>query len=207
MKVLCNKCNHIITSQNFKRHHSICNGKGPRIRNLEKGKDWAKGKTYDEIYGKEKSAVIRAKQSANSNSSHPHSEDTKKRISEKMKGNTNWKNSVHKSGRGKKGYHEGYYYMSSWELAYIIYSIDHSIKIKRVWEQFNYKFEGVDRQYIPDFYLEDEECYVEIKGYCNTQWESKLEAFPHPIKVLYKKEIQPYLKYVIENYGPDILEK
>lgn len=207
MKILCNKCNTEITSQGFKKHYKTCDGSGPKIRNKGKGKNWAKGKSYEEIYGEEKANLLKLKLKNRPQYFIGHSEETKKNISDKMKGNSNWKNSVHKSGRGKKGYYNGYYYMSSWELAYIIYCLDHSIKFERVWESFDYTYKGVKRKYIPDFYLIEEDCYIEIKGYESSQWDSKLNAFPHNIKVLYKNDIKPYLEYVINKYGSSILKK
>lgn len=97
--------------------------------------------------------------------------------------------------------------MSSWELAWIVFSLDHQIQFKRVWESFDYEYEGQTRKYIPDFYLEEEEEYVEIKGYRTKQWEAKLKSFPGPIRVMYKKEMIPVLEYVTKTYGENFLKK
>ena len=34
----------------------------------------------------------------------------------------------HGSGRGKKGWYKGYYCDSTWELAWVIYQLDHGVK-------------------------------------------------------------------------------
>lgn len=101
MKIKCDKCGYQISAQNQKRHHNYCDGSGPRPRKNGKGRGWASGKTYEEIYGKEKAGELKSNLRRPS-SFTKHTEETKKRISVKMKGNTNWKNSINKSGRGKK---------------------------------------------------------------------------------------------------------
>lgn len=49
--------------------------------------------------------------------------------------------------------------------------------------------------------------FVEIKGYSTDQWLCKLNSLPSEVKinVLYKTEIKPFLKYVIEHYGNDFV--
>lgn len=42
------------------------------------------------------------------------------------------------------------------------------ISWRRPDEKFPYFFEGRNSYYTPDFYLIDEGCYIEIKGYKNT---------------------------------------
>jgi|SanBayMetagenome_1026888.scaffolds.fasta_scaffold42991_1 endogenous inhibitor of DNA gyrase (YacG/DUF329 family) len=108
------------------------------------------------------------------------------------------------SGRGKKGWYKGYWCDSSWELAWVIYSLEHDLKFKRNMTGFDYVFEGKQRKYYPD-YLIDNSVYVEIKGYDQAQWQAKLKAFPHKIEVLGKREIAPILTYVIEKYGKDFV--
>lgn len=110
------------------------------------------------------------------------------------------------SGRGKMGWYKNYWCQSSYELAYVIYSIDHEIKFKRNSKSFIYEFEGKMHRFYPDFILEDE-TYVEIKGYVSEQWKAKLEQFPEhlTLKVLYRNEMQNILSYVIDNYGKDFV--
>lgn len=109
------------------------------------------------------------------------------------------------SGRGKRGWYKGFHCQSSWELAWVIYSLDHAIKFKRNNIAFQYEFEGKIRKYYPDFILEDA-TYVEIKGYNSEQWISKKSQFPHKLQILDKELIKPYIQYVEEKYGKDFIK-
>jgi len=106
------------------------------------------------------------------------------------------------SGRGKKGWYKDFFCDSSWELAYVIYSLDNAIDIKRNTEKRKYFWDGKEKNYIPDFIVEG--TITEIKGYKTEQWLAKLEANPD-VKVLYKTELQPILDYVIMKYGKDFI--
>jgi len=68
------------------------------------------------------------------------------------------------AGRGKSGWYKGYWCDSSWELAYVIYNLDHNIKFERNKLGFEYIYENKTHKYYPDFILEDG-TYIEIKGY------------------------------------------
>ena len=109
------------------------------------------------------------------------------------------------SGRGKCGWYGGYYCQSSWELAWVIYYLDHNLKFKRNVEGFEYTFENKKHRYYPDFILEDGS-YVEIKGYNSIQWEEKKKQFPHTLLIIGKEEIKLYLNYTIGKYGKDFIK-
>lgn len=108
------------------------------------------------------------------------------------------------SSRGIKGNYKGYKCDSSYELVYIIYCLDNNMSIERNSESFNYEFGGKIRKFYPDFVVNGE--YVEIKNYKSDITNAKLKYFPHNITILYKEEIQFYIKYVIEKYGKNYLE-
>lgn len=108
------------------------------------------------------------------------------------------------SGRGQKGWYKGYYYQSSWELAYIVYCIDHFIQIKRNTKGFLYVYKEKEYLYYPDFILNEE--YIEIKGYKSNKWQAKLNQFPKKLKVLEKNDMKIYLDYVMEKYGKAFCE-
>lgn len=113
----------------------------------------------------------------------------------------------HGSGRGKQGWYKGYWCDSSWELAWVIYNLDHGIKFERYSGYFEYEFNGAKHKYYPDFIIEDG-TIVEIKGAERLkQWKAKLEQFPQDksLQVIGKNEIQKYLDYVIEKYGKDFI--
>lgn len=107
------------------------------------------------------------------------------------------------SGRGKKGWYKGFFCDSSWELAYVIYCLDHGIDIKRNTEKRTYEYKGKIKNYIPDFIVEGE--IVEIKGFKTEEWLAKLNSNPD-VKVLYEKDLQPVLDYVIMQYSKKFIE-
>ena len=106
------------------------------------------------------------------------------------------------SGRGKKGWYKGFFCDSSYELAYLIYCLDHNIDIKRNTEQRKYEYQGTIKNYIPDFIVQGE--FVEIKGYKSDQWEAKLKSNPD-IKILYGKDLKEVFEYVNKIYGKDFI--
>ena len=108
------------------------------------------------------------------------------------------------SGIGKHGWYKGYYCDSSWELAYVIYNLDHNIEFKRNKQSFEYTFEGNTYKYFPDFIEGD--TYIEIKGYYSLKWQSKLDQFPYQLKVLDKEGIEKYLDYTISKYGKNYIK-
>ena len=58
-------------------------------------------------------------------------------------------------------FYKGYWCDSSWELAYVIYNLEHNIKFERNKQGFEYEFENKKYKYYPDFILEDG-TYVEV---------------------------------------------
>ena len=108
-------------------------------------------------------------------------------------------------GKGKRGYYKGFYCQSSWELAYVIFQLDHNVAITRNKCRFGYVLDGVERSYFPDFYLIDSDTYVEVKGYYDRKTKEKEKQFPIDKKliVLTEKEMKPILEYVINKYGKD----
>ena len=66
-------------------------------------------------------------------------EERKKKISEAMKKYGGYRIG---GGRGKKGWYKGFFCDSSWELAFVIYCLDHKIKIERKTTKLDYIFNG-----------------------------------------------------------------
>lgn len=154
------------------------------------------------------------------------SEETRNKISRSLKGrnvNPNWKGHTDEfkkkqsinaknrklggyivgSGRGKKGWYRNFFCDSSWELAYVIYCLDHFIEIKRNTEKRQYIWNGKIKNYIPDFIVNNQ--LIEIKGYKTEQWFAKRNANPDVI-VLYEKDLKPILEYVNKKYGKDYIK-
>lgn len=145
----------------------------------------------------------------NQNKLHPGKSNTeageklrRQRISETMKKNPKAGGRRQGSGRGKKGWYKGVFCDSSWELAFLIYCLEHNIDIKRCEERREYLYNGEKHIYLPDFVVDGE--IIEIKGYKTKQWLEKLQQNPD-IKVLYEADLKPYLDYVIDKYGKDYI--
>jgi len=110
------------------------------------------------------------------------------------------------SGRGKSGWYKGYWCDSSWELAWVIYHLDHNIEFVRSKTYFNYTFNDKTLRYYPDFVIND--TFIEIKGYRSPQYEAKLKQLPSDVKiiVLYREDLKDIFKYVTTKYGTDYVK-
>ena len=101
-----------------------------------------------------------------------------------------------RAGRGKSGLYRGFWLSSTYELAYLIYCLDHKIDIKRNKRSFDY-FNPETKtwhKFYPDFLVNNE--LVEIKGYYTKLTDYKLSGIKEPIKVLYKKDLKFIFDYV-----------
>ncbi len=103
----------------------------------------------------------------------------------------------------KYGRYKGYYCDSSWELAFLIYNLDHNNSIQRCTESFEYLLNNRTHKFHPDFKIDT--TYYEIKGrYKDADYE-KIKQFPSELSlvVIDKNSIEPYLKYCKVTYGKD----
>ena len=209
---VCPLCN-IVIKTSRKRHLAYCNGLGPRRLRPKvtgRGKAWNKGYTKETC----ESIRIASEKVSRTLKGRPwkakNPEAWRKRISETMKKNPLAGGRREGSGRGIKGKRNGIWCDSSWELAYIIYCEDHSIKFERNTERFYYEFEGKQHYYIPDFIIDGE--YIEIKGRRNydklsKKCKAKVSSFPKQLKILFESEMKPILEYVTNRYGSDFYLK
>lgn len=168
-----------------------------------------KGKSFEEKFGKEKADEIKNKiRNSLLNKSFkcdPNSEkeiQRRKKLSIAMKKYGGYRRG---SGRSKHGWYKGYWCDSSYELAYVIYNLDHNINFKRNTEKFPYMFKDETHNWIPDFILSDG-VYVEVKGFLREKDKCKLEQFDKPLVLLIDSTIQPYLDYAINKYGKNYIE-
>jgi len=104
-----------------------------------------------------------------------------------------------RSGRGKMGTYKGFWCHSSWELAFIIWHIDHNISIIRNTERFSYNFLGKEKKYIPDFIVDG--ILYEIKGYFTDQVDAKIKSVDKEIKIIDKISIKKYIDYCCNKYN------
>lgn len=134
----------------------------------------------------------------------PHSRETKEKISKLMRKICSERHSS-LCGKGKRGVYKGFYCQSSWELAYVIYQLDHDIQFERNNKGFSYIWNGETRTYFPDFYIPSEDTYIEVKGYYDARSKAKYDQFNGKLKVLLEKDMKPMIKYVEEKYGKDFV--
>lgn len=104
-------------------------------------------------------------------------------------------------GWAKRGWYNGVWCDSSWELAYILYANDHNIQFIRNNEYFEYMWEGCKHHYTPDFYLPETDTYIEIKGYYDAKAKAKKEQFTRNLIIYQYPDMKPILDYVVNTYG------
>ncbi len=105
----------------------------------------------------------------------------------------------------KRGWYKGYWCDSSWELAWVMYQLDHNVSFTRNTQGFEYQFSGTTRRFYPDFLVEG--TYVEIKGRDTVMSLAKHNQFPHKLTVLHEKEIKPFIEYAKKTYGSRFIEQ
>lgn len=97
------------------------------------------------------------------------------------------------------GNYKGIHYDSSWELAYLVWTIEHNIDIKRCDEIRTYITEDNKiHRYFPDFIVNNE--IIEIKGYFSKEAQLKAEQNPD-IHILKYDDLKDIIQYVINKYG------
>lgn len=171
---------------------------------------WNKGKKgiYSEEYRKKISDSL--KLVAKGVAKTPEKEELRKlKISNSMKKNPLSGGIRRGSGRGKKGWYKGYWCDSSWELAWVIYNLDHNIKFLRNNVGFEYVFKNKKRKYYPDFKILD--TYYEIKGRKNFDKlneinKEKIGQFKYNLVILYENDMKQYLDYTINKYGKNFVK-
>lgn len=123
-----------------------------------------------------------------------HSLESRRKTALTVAGNT-------RGNRSKKGYYKGMYCGSSYELAYVIYNLDHNIPFTKCDRYYEYEYNGAKHLYFPDFELADG-TIIEIKGYHTELVDIKAAAVvDRPIKILYKPDLKTHLQYVFDTYS------
>ncbi len=107
------------------------------------------------------------------------------------------------SGRGKHGWYKGYYLDSNYELAYLIYCLDHNIDIVRNKQSFQYiDTDNKTKNFYPDFRVNGK--LTEIKGFYTHNLDLKIQSVNEPIDVLFPEHLQNVFEYVKNKTGLDI---
>lgn len=133
-----------------------------------------------------------------------YSKETLRKMSDTMKRVSKTRVSCKGVGKAHKGWYKGIWCDSSWELAFLIYNLDHGIKIKRCDESFEYEYKNEIHLYHPDFITNDNE-YNEIKGYETDKDKNKFECFPKDkTLIIYKREdLKEIFEYILKTYNID----
>lgn len=106
-----------------------------------------------------------------------------------------------RSSNGKRGWYKGYYCASTYELAFLIYCLDHGKKIVRNTKAYEYEFNGEKHKYYPDW-LVDDKFLVETKNFVTDLVLVKASAVHDmPLIILDKFKMVPYCEYVAKKYS------
>jgi len=103
--------------------------------------------------------------------------------------------------RGKCGYYKGIWCASTWELAFVVYCLDHQLPIIRCDKRYVYTFEHKQKYYFPDFMIEG--IIYEVKGRMTADVSYKTQSVVDAgddIIIIGKNEIKPYIEYVKQHY-------
>ena len=195
---ICGK--EFINRQSFNGHKSHCKanleskGKSTRPSNFSFRKKSTRGIPLTEDH-KEKIAKSLLGKSKGIAGNPEKERMRKEKISQTMKANPSAGGLREGSGRGVKTWYESpiagrVYLRSTYELIYAKFLDVQGIKWQANKKAFEYLFEDRVRHYYPDFYLVEEDCYVEVKGFKTKQDDAKWKAFPHKLKILFGKDIE-----------------
>lgn len=108
-----------------------------------------------------------------------------------------------RSGRGKSGTYKGIFCNSTYELAWVIYRLDHNLPVKRF---PGYLTDGKIKYY-PDFI--DDDTIIEIKGYHTSKVDEKAALAiekGYKIKILYKQHLTECFDWVKLKYDVKKIE-
>lgn len=107
-------------------------------------------------------------------------------------------------GRAKKSLYKDEWMHSSWELHFAMWLERNNIKWTKKVRYFEYEWENSTKKYFPDFYLEELDRYVEVKGYETERDKAKWKSVSNLI-VLKQKDILA-IKNNKFDYWSDILK-
>lgn len=203
--MICIYCGRGCKNANSKRNHERLCHQNPNRQDLSglqprKGQhnpewshpSWNKGLTKDT-----NEILRRDSENKKGRPKGPKSDEYKQRQSEILKQSYRDGKNVgglrKGAGRGKKGYYKGIWCDSTWELAYVVWNIDHSIPIERNKKSLHYSFEERILRYYPDFIVEGSRL-IEIKGYMDAKAKIKAATYPE-IEIITYGSIEKYLDY------------
>lgn len=200
----CQYCNKECKNNNSKAQHELVCIKNEsslkyrlRLKEIRKNIEyipWNKGLTKDTDVRLQNTSELN-KLNPVFKVGHAHTEETKKMLSEKMyeRYKTGWNSTA---GRCKK-----YDYISptaglikvdgTWELKTAIYLDSLGIVWSRNKKRFQYfnELKNKNSTYCPDFYLNDSDTYIEVKGYKTELDNIKWKQFEYKLEIWDKKKL------------------
>jgi len=188
--IKCSKCGFEILRSNFERHLIKCDGRGPRKR---------RDKISQEEYRKKLSESLRLAYLEGRLTGNPKTEEGIRIKREKNRENMLLRYSLGwecRCGRSKKIDYESpiaglIKVDGSWELKYAKYLDSINVNWKRNKKRFAYiNLNGKKSTYCPDFWIEDWNTYVEVKGYETDLDKCKWKQFEYPLKIVRRKEMR-----------------
>lgn len=204
MEYICRYCGRICKNDNSLRNHErLCKENPDRqilVSNFIKWNEYRKGKHLQKVSNQ----YIKAKETgsiyvisdetrqklSDSSKGRVHTEEHKEKLSKIMKDvakdNSNY--SFSKNKYFKKEIIDGFRMDSSWESIFANYLNQNNIKWVKNKKSFRYIFENEEHSYYPDFYLEDFNLYIEIKGQETERDKAKYKVVDN-LLVLKAKEI------------------
>jgi len=202
-EVSCKFCNKICKNSNSQRNHSrLCkfnpnkqstffetNSNDLRIKNKVHKNQYIKAKELGlpkpQISEETREKLRQNLKNIDKNILKKRNEKTSETICKKMA-----KGEWHTFKDCKNYEYKGVILNGSWELKYAMYLDEKNISWKRCDESFPYIFNNKKHRYIPDFYLIDDDTYIEVKGYVLDKDYAKWNQFPKKLKVLFKKDLE-----------------
>jgi len=97
-------------------------------------------------------------------------------------------------GRTKQIEYDMLKFQGNWELMFYKWAKSNNIKISKPLQGFTYSWNG-NRTYFPDFFLDEYDLYIEIKGYETERDKAKWDQFPATLSVIKSKEIKMIEKH------------
>ena len=173
---ICKYCGSNRSSHNSWRNHERCCSSNPdrNYKNGMTGKNGSNQYTYAKKNGlpKPKLSEETIKRMSEISSNYRHSEETKKKISAKLSVNN-------KGGRCKWYEVSDQKVQGTWErnIALKLNELNIKwIKLKTNKDTLQYELDGKTKSYTPDFYLEDYNTFLEVKGFWWGNDKNKMEA-------------------------------
>ncbi len=177
------KKNHWTKNGKWSKNHWTKNGKWSKEEIFEKMSTWQKNKSYEEKFGKGRAIEMKENLSKTmkGRKGRKHSKESIIKISKATQGNKN-PNYGGKCYARKRIKYKNIMFRSSWEVI-IAKWLD---KNKYVWKYEPKRFYFKDCTYLPDFYVEELDSYIEVKGWWDEISIKKIKLFQkyHPDKKL-----------------------